>query len=90
MTNQILLEVHGLQPPLPMELALDALDRLKTGEHIKMVHRMQPFPLYKVLDENGFNYKVIQGETSAFDIYIWHASDKQTGRDINRIIADDG
>lgn len=78
MSREILLDVHDLQPPEPMELALDALDTLKVGEHIKMIHRMQPFPLFRILDENGFRYKVTQGETSAFDIYIWHAKDRET------------
>jgi len=86
MSREILLEVHDLQPPLPMERALDALDKLQPGEYIKMVHRMQPFPLFKILDENGFRYRVTNSDTSAFDIYIWHASDKQTGQEITTII----
>jgi uncharacterized protein (DUF2249 family) len=86
MSKEILLEVHDLQPPQPMELALDALDKLQLGEYIKMVHRMQPFPLFKILDENSFRYRVTDSDTSAFDIYIWHASDKQTAEDIKKII----
>lgn len=86
MSQEILLEVHDLQPPLPMEMALDALDKLKTGEYIRMVHRMQPFPLYKILDENGFRYRVTISANSAFDIYIWHADDKQTDQAIKQII----
>ena len=86
MSREILLEVHELAAPQPMELVLDALDQLVPGEYIRMVHRMQPFPLYKILDENGFRYKVAPGEISAFDIYIWHAKDKQTGRVIQERI----
>ena len=86
MSREVLLEVHDLQPPLPMEMALDALDTLKTGEYIRMVHRMQPFPLYKILDENGFRYRVTISTKSAFDIYIWHAEDKKTDQAIKQII----
>jgi hypothetical protein len=74
---EIILDVHQLQPPAPMDLALDALEKLQPGDHIKMIHRMQPFPLYKILDENGFRHRVVAGTLSAFDIYIWKGSDKE-------------
>ncbi len=77
MSKEIVLDVHDLPPPAPMEAAMDALDKLVAGEYIKMIHRMQPFPLYGVLAENGFSYKVLDG-AAGFDIYIWHASDTAT------------
>ena len=85
MSKQILIEVYELQAPQPMELVLDALDTLQPGEHIKMIHRMQPFPLFKILDENGFRYKVKDSDISAFDIYIWHAKDKDTEKFIKQL-----
>ena len=85
MSDPIIIDVHDLQPPAPMEMAMDALDHLGEGQYIKMIHRMQPFPLYKILDENGFRYKVMNGETSAFDIYIWRASDKTAESAIKQI-----
>lgn len=77
MSKEIVLDVHNLPPPAPMEAAMDALDKLANGEYIKMIHRMQPFPLYGILVENGFNYKVQEG-AAGFDIYIWHAGDTVT------------
>lgn len=74
---EIIVDVHQLQPPQPMELALDALNTLQAGDYIKMIHRMQPFPLYKILDENGFRHRVVAGTISAFDIYIWKGNDKE-------------
>lgn len=72
--EEILLDVHDLPAPEPMERALDALDRLSEGRYIKMIHRMQPFPLYRILDENGFRYKVIS-VNGGFEIYIWLSDD---------------
>ncbi|HEY9052687.1 MAG TPA: DUF2249 domain-containing protein [Gammaproteobacteria bacterium] len=86
MSNEIVVDVHELQPPEPMELALNALDKLGDGDYIKMIHRMQPMPLYRILDENGFRYKAITGTTSAFDIYIWRASDKAAQQAVKAII----
>ena len=85
MSDEILLQVQELAAPQPMELALDALDQLKSGQYIKMIHRMQPIPLYRILDENGFRYKVTASKTSAFDIYIWHASDRDTEQLIKQL-----
>ncbi|MDQ1363689.1 MAG: hypothetical protein QG652_1551 [Pseudomonadota bacterium] len=87
MAIEILLDAHEMQPPAPMELALDALQKLQAGEYIKMIHRMQPFPLYNILYDNGFTYKAVPGKVSAFDIYIWKASDKITGLAIEEIIS---
>ena len=85
MSEAIVIDVHDLQPPAPMEMAMDALDKLTDGNYIKMIHRMQPYPLYKILDENGFRYKVKDGDVSAFDIYIWRAGDKAAEQAINNI-----
>jgi uncharacterized protein (DUF2249 family) len=87
MPTEILLDVHDMQPPAPMELAMDALQKLKDGEYIKMIHRMQPFPLYNILYDNGFQYKVTTGTVSAFDIYIWKVSDKASAQVIQKIIS---
>lgn len=84
MAHEIVLDVHNLQAPEPMERALDALEKMKQGEYIKMIHRMQPFPLYNILFENGFKYEARDG-ASGFDIYIWHAKDTETEQYIKQI-----
>ncbi|MCW8935656.1 MAG: DUF2249 domain-containing protein [Gammaproteobacteria bacterium] len=78
MCKEILIDVHEMQPPEPMDVVMKGLDNLNQGEYIKMIHRMQPHPLYDVLLDNGFRYKVTNGEYG-FDIYIWFAKDKKTG-----------
>jgi len=87
MAKEILLDVHELQPPAPMELAMDALQKLQAGEYVKMIHRMQPFPLYNILYDNGFKFKAVPGTVSAFDIYIWKANDKDSSMAIEEIIS---
>lgn len=84
MAIEIVLDVHDLQPPAPMEQALDALDKLNSGEYLKMIHRMQPFPLYNILAENNFRYLVKPGN-HGFDIYIWKVGDTDTEQVINNI-----
>jgi len=85
MCKEILLDVHELAPPAPFEIVMGKLTNLKMGEYIKMLHRMQPFPLYDILLENGFRYKVTDGEFG-FDIYIWLAKDKASAEKIRGFV----
>ena len=85
MAKEIVLDVHDLQPPQPMEKAIDALDKLTDGEYLKMIHRMQPFPLFNILTENNFKYRVKPGE-KGFDIYIWKIDDKESEQVIKNVI----
>ncbi|MFW2374371.1 MAG: DUF2249 domain-containing protein [Gammaproteobacteria bacterium] len=84
MAKEIVLDVHNLQPPEPMEKAIDALDTLAAGEYLKMIHRMQPFPLFNILTENNFKYRVMPGD-KGFNIYIWKMDDKDSEQVINDI-----
>lgn len=86
MDTEIVVDVHELQPPEPMHKILDALDQLIDGQYLKVIHRMQPFPLYDILLDNGFKYKVTDGSISAFDIYIWRSKDKAVEQHIQDII----
>ena len=86
MDKEIVVDVHELQPPEPMQRALDALDTLTEGQYLKIIHRMQPFPLYDILSDNGFKYKVVDGEVSAFDIYVWRTKDEAAEKIIKAII----
>jgi len=86
MDNEITLDVSELQPPLPMEMALDAIDKLDHGQYIKMIHRMQPHPLYTILFENGYKYKVNIND-DLFEIYIWKAIDKAAEQQVNDLLA---
>ncbi|MCW8956326.1 MAG: DUF2249 domain-containing protein [Gammaproteobacteria bacterium] len=84
MAKEIILDVHDLQPPEPMQQALDALDKLMPGEYLRMIHRMQPFPLFNILAENNFRYLVKPG-AKGFDIFIWKISDKDSEHTINNL-----
>ncbi len=81
MTNEteIIIDVSELPPPKPMEIVLESLDRLIPGQYIKMIHRMQPHPLYNILLDSGYRYKVDTSE-ALINIYIWKASDNEAGQ----------
>ena len=51
------IEIDGreLQPPEPMELTLEALDKLGQGEEeVLLLLYCQPHPLFSILRNNGY------------------------------------
>ena len=72
MMKEIELDVCGLEPPEPMERVLDALSSLQPDEQIRMLIDREPRPLYRILEQNGYDYTVSQRDGYLFDIIIRH------------------
>ncbi|TRZ98155.1 MAG: DUF2249 domain-containing protein [Rhodocyclaceae bacterium] len=43
-----------MQPPEPMERALEALDTLAEGDDLLLLLYCQPHPLFNILRQNGY------------------------------------
>jgi uncharacterized protein (DUF2249 family) len=69
------LDVCGLPAPEPMELILGAVQGLKEGDYLKAIHNREPFPLYSMLNDDGFFYHTIVGGKAGFLIFIWRSDD---------------
>ncbi|MCG5510618.1 DUF2249 domain-containing protein [Ectothiorhodospira lacustris] len=69
------LDVRDLPPPEPMEQVLDLLPRLAPGEILCMRHRREPFPLYPILRDMGFDWRVVTPPHAPFEILIWRADE---------------
>ena len=52
----MIVEIDGreLQPPEPMELTLEALDKLSQGDEVMLLLYCQPHPLFSILRNNGY------------------------------------
>lgn len=52
----MIIEIDGreLQPPEPMELTLEALDKLGQGDEVMLLLYCQPHPLFSILRNNGY------------------------------------
>ncbi len=68
---EVLLDVRDLEPPEPLERALEALTTLPRGALLRMVHRREPHLLYPVLRREGFDYSVTPTDDGDFNILIW-------------------
>ena len=69
------LDVSELEPCEPMEQILAALPDLHSGEYLHVLHRMEPFPLYSILTQQGYSWLTQLGEEVPVEIYIWRSKD---------------
>ena len=69
--NEIQIDVCGLEPPEPLERVLDALSRLGTGQRLRVVIGREPFPLYRILENNGYAYQTHSREDYLYEVVIW-------------------
>jgi len=68
--DELIVDARWQMPPVPMEMALDALDELSPGrELILLIHR-EPGPLYSILSQNGYSYDTELQDDGTFRIRI--------------------
>jgi uncharacterized protein (DUF2249 family) len=72
MDKDIKLDVRGLEPPAPLELALDALSVLGKDQCLRMLIDREPHPLYRILARNGFSYETQSLPDGLYEILIRH------------------
>ena len=71
MAGEIILDVRGLEPPEPLVKVLDALEALPPGDTLRMVHNREPFPLYSILQAEGYQYRTEAFADGRLEIVIW-------------------
>ncbi|HJV01213.1 MAG TPA: DUF2249 domain-containing protein [Burkholderiaceae bacterium] len=65
------LDVGGLEPPEPMVLILEALDRLAPRQRLRVLIDREPHPLYRVLERNGYAHSISSRADYRFELLIW-------------------
>lgn len=73
-SNDLEIDVCGLEPPEPLERVLEALSGLNAGQRLKVIIGREPFPLYRILDNNGYRHKTTPRADYLFEILIWQNS----------------
>lgn len=66
----ILIDARGWEPPRPFEAAMEVLCNLKPGEQVRLIVDREPFPLYRVLDRNGYAFFATAQPDGSFEIDI--------------------
>jgi len=70
-TNQITLDVRGMEPPEPLEKVLAAIEGFGYGDRLKVVIDCHATPLFRILERSGFAYREDAGTGSRYEITIW-------------------
>ena len=65
------IDVCGLEPPEPLERVLDALSTLGPGQRLRVIIPREPFPLYRILDNNGYLHETTSRPDYLFEVLIW-------------------
>jgi uncharacterized protein (DUF2249 family) len=65
------IDVCGLEPPEPLERVLEALSNLQPGQRLRVVIPRQPFPLYPILERNGYQHQTTARADYLYEILIW-------------------
>lgn len=74
-TGEAILDVRGLEPPQPLELALEASARLAPGQRLRMIHHREPCLLYPLLEKGGFHHRTAVTNDDRFELLIWRKGD---------------
>lgn len=71
MPAEIVLDARDLMPPEPLERTLEALDELQPGQRLRLLLPREPYPLYGILDRNGYHHRTELEPEGHFAILIW-------------------
>jgi hypothetical protein len=69
--DYIRINVSEMAAPEPMQTILLALQAMPSHGVLIVNHSREPFPLYSVLKQHGFDYD-IRSSLTGFLIFIWH------------------
>ena len=75
MGREHLLDLSKLEPPEPLQQAVNALDALAEGEYLRLLLNRDPIYLYPILVLQGFEHEKRAGTQSTFELLIWHKND---------------
>ncbi|MEW8070172.1 MAG: DUF2249 domain-containing protein [Candidatus Thiodiazotropha endolucinida] len=69
---ELRLDVRELEPPVPLERILEALEELSSDDWLRVRHSREPYPLYSLLRDMDFAWST-KWRNSECIILIWHA-----------------
>jgi hypothetical protein len=64
------IDARGMEAPRPFELVMEALCHMAPGDTILLRIHREPFPLYRVLDRNGYRHRTRQCDDGHFEVEI--------------------
>lgn len=72
----IRLDTRDLEPPEPLMLATQALDRLARGQYLHMLHRREPRLLYPEIEARQLCQRTLHESGDRVHVLVWVVGDK--------------
>ena len=69
-SDDILVDARWLEPPEPMEKVMQTLSLLRPGQSIRLLLHREPFPLYPLLSERGYQHDTRMEADGSYVILI--------------------
>ena len=70
MTRHQTLDVRAMEPPEPLERTLQILAGFMPGDTLTLIIDCRPVPLFRLLERDGYEYRVEPGIESVYRITI--------------------
>lgn len=70
MSGVTIIDGRDLQPPEPLELAIDALDTLAPDDELLLLLYCRPQPLFNILQRNGYAWQETVKDDGTHEIRI--------------------
>ena len=70
MTRHQTLDVRAMEPPEPLERTLQILGSFMPGDTLTLIINCRPVPLFRLLERDGYQYRVEPGVESVYRITI--------------------
>ena len=77
MAREIVLDVSELEPPEPLVQSLAAVEKLQSGDYLRLLHRRRPCLLYENLQQRGYSSVTRAGRNVACEVFIWRDGDDE-------------
>jgi uncharacterized protein (DUF2249 family) len=71
MARHFMLDIRGMEPPAPLERVLGTIADFRAGDTLKVLSDFEPFPLYRILEREGFAHRTEPGDAAACEVTIW-------------------
>ena len=59
-----------MEPPEPLERVLETIGDFRAGDTLRLVIDCEPRPLFRILDQHGYAWRIEPGTVSTYEITI--------------------
>ena len=75
--TEVNLDVRGLPPCEPLERILAGCNQLVAGQRLRALVSREPLPLFPLLEQRGFAWRVVALAEGRCELLVWRAGDRQ-------------